>query len=71
MFVGVTIGMELAPCGVAVGAYHPGWVRTNMDGDFADVAPADSTAGLLARFGALDLAINGINESYRGEALPF
>ena len=32
---------------------------------------SDSAAGLLARFDALDLATNGIYESYRGEPLPF
>ena len=42
-----------------------------MGGDIADVAPADSAAGLLARIDALDLPTTGIYESYRGEALPF
>ncbi|MDB2469305.1 SDR family oxidoreductase [Alphaproteobacteria bacterium] len=66
-----TLAVELAPRGVAVGSYHPGWVRTDMGGDAADVTPADSAAGLLARIDALDLATTGIYESYRGEALPF
>ena len=52
-------------------AYHPGWARTDMGGDAADVPPADSAAGLLARFDALDLATTGIYESYHGEPLPF
>jgi hypothetical protein len=42
-----------------------------MGGGAADVAPADSAAGLLTRFDALDLATTGIYESYRGEPLPF
>jgi NAD(P)-dependent dehydrogenase (short-subunit alcohol dehydrogenase family) len=66
-----TLAAELAPRGVAVGAYHPGWVRTDMGGGAADVAAADSAAGLLARFDTLDLATTGIYESYRGEPLPF
>ena len=66
-----TLAAELAPRGVAVGAYHPGWVRTDMGGDAADVSPVDSAAGLLERFDVLDLAATGIYESYRGEALPF
>ena len=66
-----TLAAELAPRGIAVGAYHPGWVRTDMGGDAADVTPTDSAAGLLVRFEALDLATTGIYESYRGEPLPF
>ena len=41
-------------------AYHPGWARTDMGGDAADVPPADSAARLLARIDALDLATTGI-----------
>ena len=66
-----TLAVELAPRGVAVGSYHPGWVRTAMGGDAAEVTPEDGGAGLLARIDALDLATTGIYESYRGEALPF
>ena len=66
-----TLAVKLAPRGVAVGTYHPGWVRTDMSGGAADVAPADSAAGFLASFDALDLAATGIYETYRGEALVF
>ena len=55
-----TMAVELAAQGVAVGAYHPGWVRTDMGGPQASTSPQDSAAGLLTRFDALSLATTGI-----------
>jgi NAD(P)-dependent dehydrogenase (short-subunit alcohol dehydrogenase family) len=65
------LAIELAPRGIAVGAYHPGWVRTDMGGPSATVSPQESAAGLLARFDKLNITNTGIYESYSGEKLPF
>ena len=65
------LAIELAPRGIAVGAYHPGWVRTDMGGASANVSPQESAAGLLSRFDQLSIANTGIYESYSGEKLPF
>ena len=66
-----SLAIELAPRGVAVGTYHPGWVRTDMGGPSADVSPQESAAGLLSRFYKLNIANTGVYESYSGEKLPF
>lgn len=66
-----SMAVELADEQLAVGAYHPGWVRTDMGGSEAAVSPADSAAGLLARFDALSMDSTGVFEDYRGEAIPF
>jgi NAD(P)-dependent dehydrogenase (short-subunit alcohol dehydrogenase family) len=66
-----SMSVELAPQAVAVGAFHPGWVRTDMGGPEASVSPSDSAAGLLQRFDALTLDRTGIFEDFQGNSLPF
>ena len=66
-----SLAIELAPRKIAVGAFHPGWVRTDMGGPSANVSPQESALGLLARFDELKLQNTGIYASYTGEKLPF
>jgi NAD(P)-dependent dehydrogenase (short-subunit alcohol dehydrogenase family) len=65
------LAKELGPRGIAVGAYHPGWVRTDMGGPRASISPEDSATGLLKRFDALSAETTGVFEDYRGDAIPF
>jgi NAD(P)-dependent dehydrogenase (short-subunit alcohol dehydrogenase family) len=65
------MAVELEPDGIAVGAYHPGWVRTDMGGKEASISPEQSALGLLARFDALSLATTGVFENYKGDEMPF
>lgn len=56
---------------IAVGAYHPGWVQTDMGGSEADIDAATSAAGLITRFDKLSLDHTGIFENYDGTLMPF
>lgn len=65
------LAIDLKPDGIAVGAYHPGWVRTEMGGANADIDAATSAAGLIAQFGKLGADHTGVFENYDGTAMPF
>jgi NAD(P)-dependent dehydrogenase (short-subunit alcohol dehydrogenase family) len=66
-----SMALELAEDGIAVGAWHPGWVQTDMGGAQAAITAETSAAGLLRRFDALSMATSGVFETYEGETLPF
>ena len=69
--LGRNLATDLAQEGIAVGIYHPGWVRTDMGGKGASLSEAESTAGLMDRFGALSLATTGCFENWDGRPHPF
>ena len=65
------LAIELKPSGIAVGAYHPGWVQTEMGGAEADIDAATSAAGLIQRFDLLSRDHTGVFENYDGAHMPF
>lgn len=67
--VGRNLASDLKPENIAVGIYHPGWVRTDMGGDEADISLAQSVGGLTDRFANLTLENSGCFESWDGETL--
>ncbi|MCV2874114.1 SDR family oxidoreductase [Defluviimonas sp. WL0050] len=69
--LGRNLAVDLKPDGIAVGIYHPGWVRTDMGGSGADIDMETSASGLMARFDALSPATTGCFEDYAGRAIPF
>ena len=69
--LGRNLATDLKADGVAVGIYHPGWVRTDMGGRGADLSPEESAEGLAQRFAALSVATTGCFETWDGQAHPF
>ena len=69
--LGRNLAVDLKPEGIAVGIYHPGWVRTDMGGSSASIGVQESADGLLRRFDALSLDTTGCFEMWNGDAMPF
>lgn len=65
------LAADLKGQGIAVGAYHPGWVRTDMGGSGADIDVETSASGLIARFDALGPDHTGVFETYDGQDVPY
>jgi NAD(P)-dependent dehydrogenase (short-subunit alcohol dehydrogenase family) len=68
--LGRNLAVDLKPQGIPVGIYHPGWVRTDMGTNAADIGTDDSARGLLHRFDALSIDTTGCFEMWNGDAMP-
>ncbi len=65
------LSVALAPRGITVILFHPGWVSTDMGGAEAPVTPADSAAGIRAVIARATPADNGRFFNYDGAELPW
>ncbi len=69
--LGTNLAALLEPKGIAVGIYHPGWVRTDMGGAEADIDVQTSASGLISNLDGLDMSKSGKFLNYDGTPLPF
>jgi NAD(P)-dependent dehydrogenase (short-subunit alcohol dehydrogenase family) len=65
------LATRVADRGVIVVALSPGWVRTDMGGEAAPLAPADSVRGLRKVLGGLRREDTGKFLSYDGSTIPW
>ncbi len=69
--LGRNLAADLAPEGISVGIYHPGWVRTDMGGSAAAISTEQSACGLMDRFAALGPETTGCFETWDGQQHPY
>ena len=65
------LASTLGARGITVVALSPGWVRTDMGGESAPLAPETSVAGLRKVLGGLKSADSGKFFSYDGSPIPW
>ncbi len=65
------LAAQLAPHGVIVVALSPGWVKTDMGGESAPLAPETSVRGLREVVGGLRREDSGKFFSYDGSSIPW
>ena len=65
------LSVALAPRGITVILFHPGWVSTDMGGSKAPVTPEDSAAGMRAVIAGVTAEDNGRFFNYDGDELPW
>jgi NAD(P)-dependent dehydrogenase (short-subunit alcohol dehydrogenase family) len=67
----VSLAHEFRPRQIAVGLFHPGYVRTDMTGGSGLVDADEAAAGLIERIEELAMATSGAFRHANGDALPW
>lgn len=65
------LAAELKPEGVSVFIVHPGWVKTEMGGDDAQLTPEQSAEGVMKLVDRLDIASTGKFLAWNGKELAW
>ncbi|ORY57995.1 hypothetical protein BCR35DRAFT_335234 [Leucosporidium creatinivorum] len=66
--LGAKLALELTPLDIDLVIMHPGWVKTDMGGEFAPLEPAQSIAGMLS---TLESAHTGSFMGWDGKVTPW
>ena len=69
--IGRNLATDLQPEGIAVGIYHPGWVRTEMGGEEGEISVQEAASGLLNEFDALTIETSGCFHTWDGRVHAF
>ena len=69
--VTVQLASQLKARGIAVVAFHPGWVRTDMGGSSADISVEESAHGILSTLDTLQLEQSGAFLKWDGSIHPW
>lgn len=69
--VGVSLAHDLAPKGIAVGLFHPGFVQTEMVNGNGDIDADTAAQRLVERIDELSLETTGSFVHSNGETLPW
>lgn len=69
--LGRNLAADLKGLDISVGVYHPGWVRTDMGGQSAEISVEEAAVGLANRFEALSLENTGCFETWNGQQHPY
>ena len=65
------LASELKPQGIPVLIVHPGWVKTDMGGEGAQLSPEESAAQLLKLIDKFDIASTGKFLAWNGKELAW
>ncbi len=66
-----TLSCEMAMENFIITLFHPGWVKTDMGGDQADITTEESAKGLFAKLSTLEPSDNGRFFKWNGEEHPW
>ncbi len=69
--LGRNLATDLRADGIAVGIYHPGWVITDMGGEYADISTDEAVVGLTDRFDDLSIESTGCFLNWDGSAQTY
>lgn len=65
------LATDLEPENIAVMMMHPGWVRTDMGGQGADISVEESAAGVVKVIDDLSLETTGSFKAWDGQTIPW